>query len=69
MNDFPTLHFQNFIIMKKLLLLLTAAFVFINAGIAQTKLVEKVSRNGSEIVIPYEKYILSNGLTFLLIVH
>ncbi len=66
-KDFPTLHFQNFIIMKKLLLLLTAAFVFINAGIAQTKLVEKISRNGNEIVIPYEKYILPNGLT--LIVH
>ena len=34
---------------------------------AQTKLVEKVSRKGSELVIPYEKYKLPNGLT--LIVH
>jgi len=34
---------------------------------AQTKLVEKVTRKGDEIVIPYEKYVLSNGLT--LIVH
>src|SRR5207344_650582 len=34
---------------------------------AQTKLVEKVSKQGDEIVIPYEKYVLSNGLT--LIVH
>jgi zinc protease len=29
----------------------------------QTKLVEKVTRKGSELVIPYEKYILPNGLT------
>lgn len=34
-----------------------------NASFAQTKLVEKVTRKGSELVIPYEKYILSNGLT------
>ena len=32
-----------------------------------TKLVEKVTRKGSELVIPYEKYVLPNGLT--LIVH
>ena len=29
----------------------------------QTKLVEKVTRKGSEIIIPYEKYVLPNGLT------
>lgn len=34
---------------------------------AQTKRVEKVERKGDQIVIPYEKYVLSNGLT--LIVH
>src|SRR6476619_110872 len=33
----------------------------------QAKLVEKVTRHGNEIVIPYEKYVLNNGLT--LIVH
>lgn len=33
---------------------------------AQTKLVEKVVRKGSEIVIPYEKYVLSNGLTLVI---
>ena len=38
--------------------------VFINA---QTRLVEKVTKKGDELVIPYEKYVLSNGLT--LIVH
>jgi zinc protease len=30
---------------------------------AQTKLVEKVTKKGDEIVIPYEKYVLPNGLT------
>jgi zinc protease len=34
---------------------------------AQTKLVEKVTQKGSELIIPYEKYILPNGLT--LVVH
>ncbi|MEN9549391.1 MAG: hypothetical protein RIR12_1982 [Bacteroidota bacterium] len=52
--------------MKKRILL----FVMLTAGFsvwvaAQTKLVEKVSKRGSEIVIPYEKYVLSNGLTLL----
>lgn len=37
------------------------------AAEAQTKLIEKVTRTGDELVIPYEKYQLSNGLT--LIVH
>ena len=32
---------------------------------AQAKLVEKVTKKGSEIVIPYEKYILPNGLTVI----
>ncbi len=31
----------------------------------QTKLVEKVTRKGSELVIPYEKYVLPNGLTVI----
>ena len=34
---------------------------------AQAKLVEKVTKKGDEMVIPYEKYVLPNGLT--LIVH
>lgn len=32
---------------------------------AQTKLVEKIERKGSELLIPYEKYVLSNGLTVI----
>ncbi|MGB3619639.1 MAG: pitrilysin family protein [Catalinimonas sp.] len=37
------------------------------AAHAQTKLVEKVTRDGDELVIPYEKYVLDNGL--IVIVH
>ncbi|MHC2992925.1 peptidase M16 [Pontibacter sp. HJ8] len=46
-------------------IVLTASVV--TAAEAQTKLVEKVTKKGSELVIPYEKYKLANGLT--LIVH
>ena len=33
---------------------------------AQTKLIEKVTKTGEEIVIPYEKYELDNGLTLII---
>ncbi len=33
---------------------------------AQTKLIEKVTKKGDEIVIPYEKYKLDNGLTLII---
>ena len=52
--------------MKKRLLLFSALLAMVIAN-AQTKLVEKINRKGTEIVIPYEKYVLPNGLT--LIVH
>ena len=42
-----------------LLFLSTVAF-------AQTKLIEKVTKTGDELVIPYEKHVLSNGLTLLI---
>ena len=53
--------------MKRKLLLLTAIAFFV-AGIAsgQTKLVEKVTKKGDELVIPYEKYELKNGLTLVI---
>lgn len=51
--------------MKNLLLLF--ALLFSISAWSQTKLVEKVTKTGDEIVIPYEKYELENGLT--LIVH
>lgn len=42
------------------------AFLFLLAETslwAQTKKIEKVEKKGNEIVIPYEKFVLSNGLT------
>lgn len=46
-----------------------AAFTLALAVLAngQTRLVEKVTKQGNEVIIPYEKYVLPNGLT--LIVH
>lgn len=55
--------------MKKLRLsLLTLLFVSLalQLGLAQAKLVEKVTRKGDEILIPYEKYVLPNGLTLVI---
>jgi zinc protease len=53
--------------MTQRLLLLAAFFMAVSTAIGQAKLVEKVTRKGDELVIPYEKYVLPNGLT--LIVH
>ncbi len=59
---------------QKLILLNVFALLLIMTANAQpsaadneAKLVEKVVRQGNELVIPYEKYVLPNGLT--LIVH
>src|SRR5258708_39620507 len=52
--------------MNKKLLLLSVIAYFPLLVFAQTKLVEKVEKKGDEIVIPYEKYLLSNGLTLLI---
>ena len=53
--------------MKKLVLTVAAAAFLCSPAYvhAQAKLVEKVSRKGSEIIIPYEKYVFPNGLTLL----
>jgi zinc protease len=54
--------------MKRRFLLLAAFLLFICGQIfSQAKLVDKVSKKGDELVIPYEKYVLPNGLT--LVVH
>ena len=54
--------------MKQKLLMLTTAFIMlVTVAFSQARLVEKVTQNGNEVVIPYEKYVLPNGLT--LIVH
>lgn len=54
--------------MKKLILFLSAAsFLAVPfKTMAQAKLVEKVTKKGDEIVIPYEKYVLPNGLTVII---
>lgn len=52
---------------RKLFLFSAIIFLFNSFLLAQVKLVEKVVKKGNEIVIPYEKYVLPNGLT--LIVH
>lgn len=52
---------------RKLFLLSAISFLFGSFLFGQAKLVEKVTKKGNEIVIPYEKYVLPNGLT--LIVH
>src|ERR1700759_3209357 len=46
-----------------LLVLVTSAMTMVNG---QAKMVEKVTKTGDEIVIPYEKYVLPNGLTLIL---
>lgn len=52
--------------MKKILLLFTAVSALVSIASAQAKLVEKVTKTGNEIVIPYEKYVLPNGLTLII---
>jgi len=55
--------------MLNVLIMLVSGAVFAQAKPAYRtgRLVEKVTRKGDELVIPYEKYVLPNGLT--LIVH
>ena len=52
---------QKFLVLSGFLLLLATS------AMAQARLIEKVTKKGSEVIIPYEKYELPNGLT--LIVH
>lgn len=57
--------------MKKLLnlhyLLVILAIVSVSqTAFSQTKLIEKVRKKGNELVIPYEKYQLANGLTLII---
>ena len=51
----------------KVLGLAASLLALTSTAFSQVKLVEKVTRKGSEMVIPYEKYVLPNGLT--LVVH
>src|SRR4030095_13591856 len=51
---------------QKLLMFAGFALLLCSLVTGQTKLVEKITKSGSDIVIPYEKYILSNGLTLII---
>ena len=53
--------------MKQRIFLLTILTALLGAmANGQTKLIEKVTKTGDEIVIPYEKYQLDNGLTLII---
>lgn len=52
--------------MKRVLLLTPVLLLLSMLVNGQTKLVEKVTKKGNEIVIPYEKYELPNGLTLVI---
>lgn len=54
-------------LIQKMLVFAGAVLLWTGAARGQAKLVEKVEKTGAELVIPFEKYILPNGLT--LIVH
>ena len=47
-------------------LLLLAGVTISSVAVAQTKLIEKVTKSGDEVVIPYEKYLMDNGLTLVI---
>ncbi|MFL5741425.1 MAG: M16 family metallopeptidase [Flavisolibacter sp.] len=53
--------------MKQKFLLFSFFLLAASLAFGQAKLVEKVTRKGSEIVIPYEKYVLPNGLTVIVL--
>jgi zinc protease len=53
-----TLIMKNFLIFTFL--------IFSSSLFAQTKMIEKVEKKGDKIVIPYEKHVLSNGLTLVI---
>jgi zinc protease len=52
--------------MKKIITPLIACLLVLPLlGSAQVKLLEKVEHKGTAVVIPYEKYVLPNGLTVI----
>ncbi|MEO6869467.1 MAG: insulinase family protein, partial [Ginsengibacter sp.] len=51
--------------MQKLFLLIMASLITTTSINAQAKLVQKVEKHGNEIVIPFEKYVLPNGLNVI----
>jgi zinc protease len=53
-------------LMKKIALSLIILFSVSSIVFSQAKLVKKVVKKGNDIVIPFEKYILPNGLTVII---
>jgi zinc protease len=52
--------------MRKLIFLQTIMFCSFSATVySQAKLVESIAKAGDELVIPYQKYVLNNGLTVI----
>ncbi|QHT68737.1 insulinase family protein [Rhodocytophaga rosea] len=51
---------------KSLQLICVFYFIAVTLGYSQVKQIEKVAKKGDELVIPYEKYVLPNGLTVLI---
>ncbi len=52
--------------MQKILILIAALCIVSKSMFSQARLIEKVEKKGNEIIIPYEKYVLPNGLTIVL---
>jgi zinc protease len=52
--------------MKKTSLIIGIVCIAVVSVFAQPKLIEKISKKGNELVIPYEKYVLPNGLTIVI---
>jgi zinc protease len=63
---FYYLSFKLSVMKQKILAFLLALVIMGGGAFAQPKLLEKVTKTGSQIVIPYEKYVLPNGLTVLI---
>ena len=52
--------------MKKIVSSFLLIFLISTMVFSQAKLVQKVEKKGNEIVIPFEKYVLPNGLTVII---
>lgn len=52
--------------MKKISIIVGIVCLAIISAVAQPKLIEKVIPKANELVIPYEKYVLPNGLTIII---
>lgn len=67
MHTFVVYHQQKMIMkLKNVFALTIVMFAICSSVFSQTRFIEKITRKGSELVIPYEKYQLSNGLTLVI---